>query len=145
MRQENIELRKKLTDFERELRTQKARPDVNPRDFDTLRRKVSQYELLYNGMKSQRDMVDERNKNWESALERLTVWILTKSSVAIENDPVLAKGIGPMVGEALGRIGLSLMDLRPDEERDAEKHALDEYSRAGVVNESETRDAATLS
>lgn len=129
LRQENIELRKKITDLEREMRQAKDRPDVNPRDFDTLRRKVGQYEMLYNGMKSQKDMADERNRNWEGALLRLSEWILTKSSVAVPNDPVLTKGIGPIVGEALSRIGGELLS------EDENEQTSDQDLSPGVVSE----------
>ncbi|MCX6123856.1 MAG: hypothetical protein NTV34_03795 [Proteobacteria bacterium] len=120
LRFDSVELRKKITDLERDLREARGRTDINPRDFDTLRRKVGQYEMLYTGMKSQRDMAGERNKNWEGALARLANWILTKSSVAIPNDPILAHGVGPVVGEALSRIGEALIDVDQQGEFEAE-------------------------
>lgn len=124
LRQENVELRAKLTDQDRDLRLAKSRPDINPREFDTLRRKVGQYELLYNGMKSQRDMVDERNRNWEAALQRLAVWVLKDSPLATPDDPILQRGIGPIVGEALNRIGAGLVEGDARTEHEAEREAL---------------------
>jgi chromosome segregation ATPase len=102
-------LRNKHLETEKELSIFKARPDLNPRDFDTLKRKVGQYELLYNGMKGQREMMEERAQNWENALKLMSKWILTKSPVAVSaNDPVLSDSIGPLVGEALVRIGTEI-------------------------------------
>lgn len=58
-------------------------------------------------MKGLREMADERNKNWEVALAKLSKWILRNS------DSKLAKSdntnIGPMVGEALEIIGAKLV------------------------------------
>lgn len=133
--------RRRNQDLDQELKQLKSREVINPRDFDTLRRRASHYERLYAGMKGLRDMVDERNKNWEDALEKLARWVLTSSQVAKPNDPILASGIGPVVGEALERIGLTLLEV--DDHRDLEtetetKHIPDLEFRAGAQSVSES-------
>lgn len=128
--------RQRNQDLNAELKQLKSRDVINPKDFDALRRRASHYERLYAGMKGLRDMVDERNKNWEDALEKLARWVLTSSSVAQPNDPILASGIGPVVGEALERIGLTLLevdDQRPDSEHEAKLPDIE--FRAGAKSE----------
>ncbi|MCX6119293.1 MAG: hypothetical protein NT027_17275 [Proteobacteria bacterium] len=99
----------KIRTLEKELHLFKSYLGPNPRDFDTLRRKVGQYETMYQGMKSLREMADERTKNWELALKELSTWILKSSQLAKPNDPILSESIGPIVGEALQRIGVTLV------------------------------------
>jgi hypothetical protein len=98
----------------------KSRRAVDPAELDTLRRRAAQNEHLYHSMRSLRDMAEERNRNWESALRKLATWILTSSPAAVPNDPILSKPVGPLVGEALSRIGQSILDVTPSEERRAE-------------------------
>lgn len=129
--------RSRAQDLDRELKQLKGKETVNPREFDTLKRRASHYERLYAGMKGLRDMVDERNKNWEDALGKMARWILTDSPVAKPNDPVLAKGIGPVVGEALERIGVNILDIDQKAEVEAERKRLSELEyRAGAQSES---------
>jgi chromosome segregation ATPase len=105
LRNQLADSQNRCNDLTRELRQTKSQATINPREYDTLKRKVGQYELLYTGMKGQREMFEERSKNWEFALHRLATWILTSSPLATPSDPVLNEGIGPIVGEALHRIG----------------------------------------
>jgi hypothetical protein len=75
-------------------------------------------------MKSLRDMAEERNRNWETALKTLATWILSSSNVARPHDPILLKPIGPLVGEALQRIGGSLLDVDAAEELHSEQQTI---------------------
>ena len=121
LRNELTETRRKLSDQEQILSKLQARPSVDPRELETTRRRAANNELLFSSMKGLRDMVDERNRNWEDALLKLSTWILTQSSVARANEPVLRDGhIGPVVGEALKRIGVSLVNATHKEELEAE-------------------------
>lgn len=130
---ENVELRRRVDEGRRDLAQLKSAQTIHPRDFDTLKRKVGQYELLYSGMKGLRDMVDERNKNWEDGLLKLARWILTSSPLAKADDPVLDKGIGPIVGEALQRIGADLVGVGAHDEMEAERKAvMDLEQRVGA-------------
>lgn len=124
-------------DLDRELKKFKSKDVINPREFDTLKRRANHYERLYSGMKGLRDMVDERNKNWEDALVKMARWILTSSPVAKPHDPILNAGIGPIVGEALERIGAKILDIDDRAEAEAErKHLSDLEFRAGAQSES---------
>jgi hypothetical protein len=59
-------------------------------------------------------------------LKSLATWILSSSSLSRKNDPVLNQSIGPLVGEALERIGGTLVDeLDEGSEVMAEQQALD--------------------
>lgn len=143
LKAELIQLRNQNQDLDRDLKHFKSKEKevISPRDFDTLKRRASHYERLYTGMKGLRDMVDERNKNWEDALGKMARWILTSSPVAKPNDPVLAEGIGPIVGEALERVGLSILEVDDQQDHHAAHHSSSSASsdldfRAGAQSES---------
>jgi chromosome segregation ATPase len=122
---ENSDLRRRVGELDRELTQLKSTPSVDQRTFETVRRRAAHNEQLFHSMKSLRDMADERNKNWESALRSLSTWILTSSPLAKPNDPILTESIGPIVGEALQRIGGRLMTEDESTELAAEKRAMD--------------------
>jgi hypothetical protein len=124
LRLENRELLKQIDEISRELATLKARPTINLQTVDGLRRRSTHNETLFHSMKGLRDMSDERSQNWEIALRKMATWILESSSLAKPNDPILSQSIGPIVGEALERIGGSLLEYSPAEELAAERQAL---------------------
>jgi hypothetical protein len=121
---ELTELRNKLTSAERELAAMQAKKMIDPKDYETTRRRAAQNEQLYQSMRSLRDMAEERNSNWETALRALATWILSSSNVARPNDPALSKPIGPLVGEALSRVGGSLLDMDAAEELSIEQQTI---------------------
>jgi chromosome segregation ATPase len=110
------EAQESIEEFKRSL------PKIDPEELETLRRRALKNEQLFHIMRGHREMAEERNRNWESALRKLSTWILTSSSVATRNDPVPSNEIGPLVGEALARIGQSIMEVSPMEEIRAEKY-----------------------
>jgi hypothetical protein len=137
LKAELLQERTTSEDLSRELRKFKSKDVINPREFDTLKRRASHYERLYSGMKGLRDMVDERNKNWEDALVKMARWILTSSSMAKPHDPILTAGIGPIVGEALERIGAKILDIDDHGEAEAERKQLSDLEfRAGAQSDS---------
>ena len=121
---DNNDLRRRFNDLEQELNQLKSTPSVDARTFETVRRRAAHNEQLFHSMRSLRDMADERNRNWESALRSLSTWSLTLSPLAKPNDPILSESIGPIVGEALQRIGGSLIAEDHASELAAEKHAM---------------------
>ena len=121
---ELAELRQKLVATERELAASKSLKTIDPKDYETARRRAIQNEQLYQSMKSLRDMAEERNRNWETALKTLATWILSSSNVARPHDPVLLKPIGPLVGEALARVGGSLLEVDAAEELHIEQQTI---------------------
>ena len=126
LKSENDDLRRRIHALEKEASEHKAETAVDPKELETLRRRASHNEQLYQSMKSLRDMADERNRNWENALKSLATWILSSSSLSRKNDPVLNQSIGPLVGEALERIGGTLVDeMDEGSEVMAEQQALD--------------------
>ena len=107
-----------------ELKQLNARPTIKLGTVDSLRRRSTHNETLFHSMKGLRDMSDERSQNWEVGLKNMATWILTSSHIAIPNDPILSQSIGPLVGEALARIGSSLLECSAEDELTAEKQAL---------------------
>ena len=124
LKTDNQKLLKQLGEQTQELKQLKARPTINLHTVDTLRRRSTHNETLFTSMRGLREMSDERSQNWEIALKKMATWILTSSSVAQPNDPILAQSIGPIVGEALARIGSSLLEFSAEDELAAEKQAL---------------------
>lgn len=97
-----IELEKGKADFE-----QKAKA-LDPGELRKLKRKIAQYDRLYSSMKGLREMSEERNRNWEVALRKLSLWVLAEEG---ETRPDLAQlPIGPLVAKSLQAIGAQLID-----------------------------------
>jgi chromosome segregation ATPase len=95
------ELEKERTSLEKRLK------QGDPLEIKRLRRKLAGYERLYSSMKGLRDMTDERNRNWEVALRKLSSFIVSSKHGA---GYVVPDAIGPLVGEAMELIGAQLVD-----------------------------------
>ena len=74
---------------------------VDPGQIRTARVRARRMEQLYNSMKGLREMAEERNENWEVALRSMAGHILGRQP---GKDP-----IGSLVGEALEKIGVTLV------------------------------------
>jgi DNA repair exonuclease SbcCD ATPase subunit len=110
----NLEL--KLRDKEQELvEVESKMKQTDPEELRKLRRRIAQYERLYGSMRGLKEMTEERNRNWEVALRKLSNWILSQRGLSEHEIP---KTIGPMVAEALQAIGTQLID---DSELDLEQ------------------------
>ncbi len=97
-----IELEKGKADFEAKAKT------LDPAELRKLKRKIAQYDRLYSSMKGLREMSEERNRNWEVALRKLSLWILAEEG---ETRPDLAQlPIGPLVAKSMQAIGAQLID-----------------------------------
>ncbi|MFW7377818.1 MAG: hypothetical protein ACOH5I_03280 [Oligoflexus sp.] len=81
---------------------------VDPAETKRLKARLSRTEQLYKSMKGLREMAEERNQNWETAIRLLAAHI-TNKSVMDHKEP-----IGPILGEALQKIGSSLEVNAPD-------------------------------
>lgn len=83
---------------------------VDPDDYHKSKRKAKQMEQLYQSLKGLKELADERNKNWETALVKLSNHILGKPVDSETNS------IGDVVGSALEKIGSTLViDSEADE------------------------------
>lgn len=80
---------------------------VDPNEIRKVKRKIAQYDRLYASMKGLREMTEERNRNWEVALKKLSGWIIHEHAGA---EARLPEHIGPLVGRALELIGAQLID-----------------------------------
>ncbi|MBC7530722.1 MAG: hypothetical protein H7318_04025 [Oligoflexus sp.] len=78
---------------------------VKPEELKRWQAKVARMEQLYASMKGLREMAEERNENWETALRYFAIHIL-QSPKASSGDT----SIGALVGEALEKIGATLVD-----------------------------------
>lgn len=88
--------------------TEKAREQasqVKPEELRRYRLKVLRLEQLYTSMKGLREMAEERNKNWETALRYFADHILERPLQADLQSP-----LGPLVGAALEKIGARLVE-----------------------------------
>ncbi len=80
----------------------KLQSRVNEIDFDEVkkvRKKILQYQHFYNTIKTQREMLEERNKNWEVALKLLSQWIL-KNQLSSSHHHI-PDNLGELVSSAL--------------------------------------------
>ncbi len=97
-----IELEKNKADVETRSKA------MDPAELRKLKRKIAQYDRLYSSMKGLREMSEERNRNWEVALRKLSLWILAEQG---QTRPDLAQlPIGPLVAKAMQTIGAQLID-----------------------------------
>lgn len=78
---------------------------VKPEDFMRVKQKLARLEQLYLSMRGLRELAEERNKNWETALRYFAGHVLQKPLDA----ELQTQGIGQLVGEALEKIGSSLI------------------------------------
>ena len=87
-----------------------------PEEMLEFRRKAVHYLKLYNAMKGLREIAEDRNKNWEVALRKLAAHVVQNTSKGRKVMNVEGMGIGPLVGEAMERIGAQLIDPALDHE-----------------------------
>lgn len=81
---------------------------LDPTELKKLKRKIAQYDRLYASMKGLREMSEERNRNWEVALRKLSLWVLAEGG---EERPDLKQlPIGPLVAKSMQAIGAQLID-----------------------------------
>lgn len=78
---------------------------VKPEELKRWQAKVARLEQLYASMKGLREMAEERNENWETALRFFAIHILGQPQTASGD-----ASIGALVGEALEKIGATLVD-----------------------------------
>lgn len=98
---------KRAQEAERELKKMQALlKDADPRENQKHRRKVSEMERLYQSMKGLREMAEERNQNLEVAARKLASHITGRSDILDDGRPA---PLGPLVGEALEKIGATLV------------------------------------
>lgn len=79
---------------------------VDPKETQKVKRKLRQYNMLFATMRGQKEMAEERTKNWERALVKTVDWIIKEKATDIE----APKNIGPKVGLALELIGEHLIE-----------------------------------
>ncbi len=100
-----------MRDLEKTVEVAKKKVEaVDPVEIKKIRRKIAQYDRLYNSMKGLREMTEERNRNYEVALRKLSTWILSGTQGAGRGGTRVPDGIGPLVGRALEVIGAQLID-----------------------------------
>ncbi len=100
---------------------------VSPEDIKKYRLKIARTEQLFTSMKGLRDMAEERNQNWETALRHFALYILQTQGLAVPSD----RPIGPLVGEALEKIGATLVVETASEAAHAERAHV--FADEGVV------------
>jgi chromosome segregation ATPase len=102
---------------------------VKPEELQKLKQKLARTEQLYNSMRGLRELAEERNKNWETALRFFTAHVLQKPlGPELQNE-----SIGRLVGEALEHIGVSLVTETRAEAAAAEAAALAAAADRGLM------------
>ncbi len=104
--QQTQQVRREKQQIESQLaRAKEETPRVKPEDLQRYKQKVVRLEQLYGSMRGLRELAEERNKNWETALRYFAGHILEKPLDA----ELQTQSIGRLVGEALEKIGASLV------------------------------------
>lgn len=86
-----LQKEKKLGDLTDKLK------DFDPSALKKAKIKISRYSHLYHLMKGHKEMVEERNNNWELALKLLSTWVLKQSQPGSE----IPTNLGTLVASAL--------------------------------------------
>jgi chromosome segregation ATPase len=63
------------------------------------KKRLQRSTFFFNTMRGQKEMAEERYKNWEVALDLLSGWVLKQKNAAVNSS-----SLGPKVGEALAQI-----------------------------------------
>jgi chromosome segregation ATPase len=104
--QQTQQVRREKQQLENQLaRAKEEAPRIKPEELQRYKQKVMRLEQLYSSMRGLRELAEERNKNWETALRYFAGHILQKPLDA----ELQAQSIGRLVGEALEKIGASLV------------------------------------
>ena len=106
---------------------------VDPDQIRKYKAKASSLEQLYQSMKNLREMAEERNQNWEKAIRVMAAHI-TQKDIGIDGQAP----IGPLLGEALEKIGSSLVI---DEHSHPEANGKDRHASAQHPDQSSTESA----
>ena len=100
--------------------------EVKFHENEELKAKVRRLEQLYLSMKGLREMSEERNQNWETALVALCQHILGRTHDTVKKE----ESIGTLVGSALEALGAVLVaddySIRRQSHPGSEKHGLSE-------------------
>ena len=90
-------LENKLKTKENRLKkTQEELKKLDPHALKKAKSKISQYNHLYNIMKGQKDLIADRNSNWELALRMLSTWVCNEKGQ--KEHP---ENLGALVAKAL--------------------------------------------
>ncbi|MFK7827639.1 MAG: hypothetical protein AB8G05_26070 [Oligoflexales bacterium] len=69
---------------------------VDPHALKKAKSKINQYNHLYNIIKGQKDLIADRNSNWELALKMLSTWVCKE-----KGQTELPENLGALVSQAL--------------------------------------------
>ena len=95
---ESRDLERRLKVSENNLKSARNKLKVSdPKLVEAAKSKVNHYRHLYNIMKSQKELLEERNANWELALKLLSTWVLKQTS----NNTKIPSSLGELVAAAL--------------------------------------------
>ncbi len=137
----------KLRDLERDKAAiERKAKDADPIELKKLKRKIAQYDRLYASMKGLREMSEERNRNWEVALRKLSAWVLESRGKSYGNSDLSPQApIGPLVAKAMQSIGAQLLDENePDTASGASRAAaMDDSSDGELDLDAAEQEAAT--
>lgn len=128
--QQTQQVRREKQQLEAQLaRAKEETPRIKPEELQRYKQKVARLEQLYGSMRGLRELAEERNKNWETALRYFAGHVLQKPLDAeLQN-----QSIGRLVGEALEKIGASLVIETKAEAAAAEAAAVAAAADHGTI------------
>lgn len=95
---------------------------VNTEELRAYKKRCAQFNRMYHGMRSLKEMAEQKSENFETALLHLSQWVLTQT----KGDKVSSGKFGDVVGEALERTGGSFVDAATAAATEEAGHAAQE-------------------
>jgi hypothetical protein len=108
----NTALQREITSLQEKL---KATEDLQVKlqqslaELGRLKRRGAKLDLMYQSMRSLKEMAEERNTNWEHALRDLSEWTLLEKK-RMRHETIARMSLGEQVGTALEAIGKTLVE-----------------------------------
>ncbi len=95
---------------------------VNTEELRAYKKRCAQFNRMYHGMRSLKEMAEQKSDNFETALLHLSQWVLTQT----KGEKISSGKFGEVVGEALERTGGSFVDAATAAASEEAGHAAQE-------------------
>jgi hypothetical protein len=109
----NVALQKQNTDLQERLKAAESvqtQLEESLAELVRMKRRGAQLDLMYQSMRSLKEMAEERNTNWEHALRDLSTWTLVEKK-RMRHETIARMSLGEQVGTALEAIGKALVEV----------------------------------
>lgn len=129
------ELEKTISKSESEIaRLKDLKADVNAEENKQLKKKLNQYLYFYKTIRQQKEMLEERNANWEKALKLLANWIYQEKGSGLSTPT----NLGELIGGALSltrqpQLVVDEPSHDPQSSMDRSNHSVQTFEKASFT------------